>query len=198
DQEFAPALDLESVEELGDAGEDHHDADDEHTRDRRRHDAAERYEAGDDIDETECDNPAPFCAERRHIGWGSKILQNGRSTCHDGPPDQKNQPDIRPQETRQDSGDAIPATIAIFHHGAVPPCAKATRQPRLQRASALDAKALQRKYACWRGGLCDIALYSRFAHALVGPVFARRSIRPRGQPIPGFAQTGSRCTSSKL
>ena len=47
EQEFAPALDLEGAEHFGDAGDDHHHADDEDTRDGGHRDAAKRDKPGD-------------------------------------------------------------------------------------------------------------------------------------------------------
>jgi hypothetical protein len=58
EQEFAPALDLEGAEYFGDAGDDHHHADDEDARDGGHHNAAERDKPGEQVDYAECDDPA--------------------------------------------------------------------------------------------------------------------------------------------
>jgi hypothetical protein len=58
EQEFAPGLDLEGAEHFGDAGDNHHHTDDEDARDGGHHNAAKRDKPCDEIDDTECDDPA--------------------------------------------------------------------------------------------------------------------------------------------
>jgi len=48
-----PGLELECVDDLGHAGDDHHDADDEDAYDRRKDDAGERDQPGNNIDHAE-------------------------------------------------------------------------------------------------------------------------------------------------
>jgi hypothetical protein len=62
EQEFAPALDLEGAEYFGNAGDDHHNADDEDARDGGHHNAAKRDKPDDEIDGAQCDDPAPLGA----------------------------------------------------------------------------------------------------------------------------------------
>src|SRR5580704_11782573 len=75
EQEFAPALDLEGAEYFGDAGDDHHRADDENARDSGQHDAAKRDKPGDEIDDAERDDPARLGAPRRRIRTDWRIVQ---------------------------------------------------------------------------------------------------------------------------
>ena len=75
EKEFAPALYLEGAEYFGDAGNDHHHADDEDACDRRHHDAAKRDKPGNQIDDAERDDPAPLGAQRRRVRTGLKVSQ---------------------------------------------------------------------------------------------------------------------------
>ena len=60
-----PGLDLEGVDDLGDAGDEHHDADDQNARHGRAEDAAERDDPGDEVNDAEGDDPPPFGVQRR-------------------------------------------------------------------------------------------------------------------------------------
>ena len=55
-------------------GDDHHDADDQYARDGRADDAAERDDSGDEIDDAEGDDPAPFGVQRRERRERSRNL----------------------------------------------------------------------------------------------------------------------------
>src|SRR5262249_9337825 len=68
EDELAPGLDLERVDDFRDAGDHHHYADDEHARHRRGDDAAERDQADDDEDDAERDDPAALRTQRREFG----------------------------------------------------------------------------------------------------------------------------------
>src|ERR1700758_5271920 len=76
EQEFAPALDLESAEYFGDAGDDHHHADDEDARDSGHYNAAKRDKPGDQINDAECDDPARLGAQRRQFRTGLRIYKS--------------------------------------------------------------------------------------------------------------------------
>jgi hypothetical protein len=60
--EFAPALDLKGAKYFRDAGNDHHHADDEDARDCGRRHAAKRDKPREQIDDAECNDPAPLGA----------------------------------------------------------------------------------------------------------------------------------------
>ena len=61
----SPGLDLERVDDLENAGDDHHDSDHVDRRHRRHDDAAKRDHASDEVDDAEGDDPAPFTLKRR-------------------------------------------------------------------------------------------------------------------------------------
>src|ERR1700722_2209389 len=62
EQEFAPALDLEGAKHFDDAGDDHHRAYDEDARDGGNDHTAKSDKPGEQIDDTERDDPAPLGA----------------------------------------------------------------------------------------------------------------------------------------
>ena len=70
EDEASPGLDLERVDDLENAGDDHHDADDVDRRHGRHDDAAKRDDASDEVDDAEGDDPAPFAPERRDARAG--------------------------------------------------------------------------------------------------------------------------------
>ena len=72
EQEASPGLDLERVDDLENARDDHHDSDNVDRRHRRHDDAAKSDHASDEVDDAEGDDPAPFAPERRDARAGSK------------------------------------------------------------------------------------------------------------------------------